>query len=558
MDKKLKSALSLVLVFMLSFVSGCNISNGTTKQSGSNHSISASGNYNIDAVNTVLSSFSDKLEASFGIIDDAGLYDESNAVKISLYKNTAICSEESVYIEGGTITISKSGTYIISGILDEGLINVNAKASDEIRLVLLNADITSHFGSAIKLKSASQVTLTLPEGTKNQLSTKTQLESDVPDDSSTHACISASCDLIINGFGELSIISDSGNGIKCDQKLCISAGGLTLNSAKHGIRVQDELYIVFVDLIIKSGGDGIHIEVKSSGSGELLILDGNFNIDSKGDGISTSGCMRLYGGSYEIHTGEGSSSITLRSDSQGWINQQQPNKSDSPSQKGLKAEGEIAISNGKFVIDTVDDCLHSGQNIGILNGDFILQSGDDAIHSDLNVLIETGHFDIPYCCEGIEGITVTILGGDFSITSSDDGINAADDSSILNMRDDPFAVSEDCYIIIDGGSFIITADGDCIDSNGNLIINGGTLELTCNGNGNTAIDVSGVYTNNGGIVATNDGSEKQNSGIMHPGRIGMPPGDMGGRPEGTPPAGIGNIPGGAGDLPKNTPVPSGQ
>ena len=58
-----------------------------------------------------------------------------------------------------------------------------------------------------------------------------------------------------------------------------------------------------------------------------------------------------------------------------------------------------------------------------------------------------------------------------------------------------------------------------MDSNGDLTINGGTLNLTCNGSGDTALDCDGTYTNNGGDVTTNDGSES------NPGQMG---GGMGG------------------------------
>ena len=40
-----------------------------------------------------------------------------------------------------------------------------------------------------------------------------------------------------------------------------------------------------------------------------------------------------------------------------------------------------------------------------------------------------------------------------------------------------------------------------------MTINGGTLALTCNGDGDTAVDCDGTYTNNGGDLTTNDGSE---------------------------------------------------
>lgn len=111
----------------------------------------------------------------------------------------------------------------------------------------------------------------------------------------------------------------------------------------------------------------------------------------------------------------------------------------------------------------------------------------------------------------------------------DDGINAAggaDSSGFGGARSgqEQFAASSNSFIIINGGSFAIVSTGDCIDSNGSLTINGGTLKLTCNGSGNTAIDCDGTYANNGGDVTTNDGSES-NPGQMGGGMAG--PGGMG-------------------------------
>ena len=110
------------------------------------------------------------------------------------------------------------------------------------------------------------------------------------------------------------------------------------------------------------------------------------------------------------------------------------------------------------------------------------------------------------------GVQVVIVKEGSDITSVDDGINSADgtDSSGFGGArpgQEQFASSSDSFITINGGDFVIVSTGDCVDSNGTLTINNGTLDLTCNGSGNTAIDCDGTYTNNGGDVTTNDGSE---------------------------------------------------
>ena len=63
-----------------------------------------------------------------------------------------------------------------------------------------------------------------------------------------------------------------------------------------------------------------------------------------------------------------------------------------------------------------------------------------------------------------------------------------------------------------------------------MTVNGGTLDLTCNGNGDTALDCDGTYTNDGGDITTNDGSE-DNPGQMGGGKGGAQLG--GGRQDGT-------------------------
>lgn len=84
------------------------------------------------------------------------------------------------------------------------------------------------------------------------------------------------------------------------------------------------------------------------------------------------------------------------------------------------------------------------------------------------------------------------------------------------------------------------SDSDCIDSNGSLTITGGTLDLTCNGNGNTALDASGAYSWTGGDITTNDGSE---NGAGGRGGMGggkddkMPGGAGGGKLQGSDPGG---------------------
>ena len=110
--------------------------------------------------------------------------------------------------------------------------------------------------------------------------------------------------------------------------------------------------------------------------------------------------------------------------------------------------------------------------------------------------VKGGNIGIIKCCEGIEAHYITIDGGKLDIVSTDDGINATDP----NGTDEKMRAQE-CSITVNGGEIHLNADGDGFDTNGTLVINGGTV--TVDGpqmNDNAALDATGGYYVNGGTV----------------------------------------------------------
>ncbi len=75
------------------------------------------------------------------------------------------------------------------------------------------------------------------------------------------------------------------------------------------------------------------------------------------------------------------------------------------------------------------------------------------------------------CAEGFESNNdLTINGGTINITAADDGLNVGD------------------LLVINGGNINIDSNGDGLDSNGSLEINGGTIFVSGGNNGNGPID----------------------------------------------------------------------
>ena len=439
-------------------------------------------------------------------------YDESQVIDITLSGASASCDADGVAISGNQVVISAEGIYRLSGTLEDGQIVVNAADTDKVQLVLDGATIHSATSAAIYALEADKVFVTLAEGAENALSNGGSYVA--IDDNNIDSVIFAKTDLTLNGSGSLTIQAQAGHGVVSKDDLVVTGGSYAVTAASHGMTSKDSVAIAGGTFTITSGKDGIHAEnTEDTTLGALYIADGSYTIHAQGDAISASGALQIDGGTFDLTTGNGSASVDMStSDSftpgrpgTTAIQETTSTEEDTTSQKGIKGESTYTINGGSFIIDSADDCLHAGGVMVLAAGEFDLSSGDDAVHCDDALTIHGGTFTIPYCYEGIEGLSITIEDGVFDISSNDDGLNAAGgaDSSGFGgfggRPQDTFASISDSFIII----------------------NGGTLNLTCNGNGDTALDCDGTYTNNGGDVTTNDGSESNPGGMTGGGGGGM-------------------------------------
>jgi len=114
----------------------------------------------------------------------------------------------------------------------------------------------------------------------------------------------------------------------------------------------------------------------------------------------------------------------------------------------------------------------------------------------------------------LESAVITINTGDIQINASDDGINLASgaDGSGMNTDmpgggggkhggpgQDMFAESGSYYLYINGGTILVDADGDGIDSNGSIEMTGGTMVVNGPTNSaNGALDYMGTRNISGG------------------------------------------------------------
>lgn len=383
---------------------------------------------------------------------------EVETVDWSNYKTKEIELKES-------LTIAEEGIYILKGTIEDGLITINTKKN--VKLILNNVNITNTKGPAIYIENANVVEIETQKGTTNSLTDGKTYE---VTDEDIDGCIYSKDNLILSGEGTLKITSNYQDGIVSKDNLKITSSTYIINSKDDAIRGKDSVVIEDGTFNIKAGNDGIKsTNEEDSNKGYIIINNGIININSTNDAIQAQTQLIIKDGKFSIATTGNAST---------------------DSAKGLKAETLIKINGGSFEITTTDDGIHSNGDINIAAGKFKIKSEDDGIHADGMIEINNGTFEIT-AAEGIEATYVKINDGTINISATDDGINAGNKSSAYSVK-----------IEINGGNITITmgqGDTDGVDSNGDIIINGGTISVT----GQSTFDYDGTGTINGGTVICN-------------------------------------------------------
>lgn len=411
-----------------------------------------------------------------------------------------------------SIKITEDGVYNLTGTIKDGSITIKTKGN--VKLVLNNVSITNSNGPAIYVESAADVVVELVDKSNNYL----EDGDNYTVDTNEAGTIYSKSDITFQGSGTLNVISNKKDAIVGKDDLKIVSGTYKISSSGDGIRGKDSVYIKNGNFTIDSKNDAIKSTNETNESkGFVLIENGDFTITSDLDGIEAKTNLLIENGTFNITSGGGKENST-KSQSNGYGNFGKPygyNNSTSilnGSTKSIKAGNNITIKNGTFNLNTADDGIHSNNYVGIENGDFKITAGDDGIHGDGLVEINGGTYDIE-ASEGIESTYVKINSGTVSISASDDGINASNKSNEYNV-----------VVEINGGFITIkmaAGDTDGIDSNGNIYVNGGTINIT----GSSTFDYDGEAKYTGGTIIENGVETNKITNSM----MGGPGGNKGGQ-----------------------------
>lgn len=419
-------------------------------------------------------------------------YTTANATLVTLTDSSATAKGKytGYEIDGTDVSITAAGTYVFSGDCDNGSITVK-KGVTGVTIVLNGLTLTNDDSAAITLNKTAEASLIAAAGTTN-----TVADTEGSNDENAAVKVKSGASLSISGTGTLTVDGNAKNGIKgaADAVITVAEVKLNINAANDGLSCDDELNITGGTLSITAGGDAVKASPDTDDTenpdttslGNVTIKGGTLTLNAAEDGVQADGDLTITGGTFDV-TANGGHTTTLTDDS--------------ASCKGFKAGKTLTVTGGTLTVDSADDALHANADVSITGGTLTLAAGDDAVHADNDLVIgakgssstTTPKISITASYEGLEGTTVNVYSGDIDVAASDDGVNAA--SSQLGERSDKYAIN------IAGGDLYIDAGSDGLDSNNDISMTGGKVEVYgADAMMDAAIDYDGTFTLSGGTL----------------------------------------------------------
>ena len=220
---------------------------------------------------------------------------------IKLNGNSITSDSEFAKAQGSVLTITHSGTYNISGKLDDGqiIVNIPDETADPgtVKLVFGGVQITGKNAPAILVQNADKTSLTVADGTENTI---TDGETAYSGDYLDTAVIEAKDDFTIKGgdtgTGKLTVTANTQTAIVCNNDLKFTGGDITIETLNatdknDAIKGKTSVTVKGGKLTINAEGDGL-----KSSKGSVLIEGGEVNIKSGKDAIQAETELTIGGG----------------------------------------------------------------------------------------------------------------------------------------------------------------------------------------------------------------------------------------------------------------------
>lgn len=389
---------------------------------------------------------------------------EDNTVAVSYNGSTAsvvvagnIARYVSAQVDGANVTLQQSDevadetcgeiTYSLSGASTDG--SFVLQGSYKATVELRGLQLTSLSGAAIDLQDGKRISLSVKKDTENVLADATG--------GSQKGCIVCKGHLELKGKGSLTVYGNTAHGIY--SKEYVEMKNCTLNvlsAVKDGLNCNQ--YFMIESGVLNVSGvadDGVQVSYKDDTDREA----------------EDTGTITISGGTLNV-------SVT------------------GTATKGLKADGDVVVTGGEITVTTSgggkwDDtdaktkastCISADGKVQIDGGTLSLSSsgsGGKGISSDGELIINGGE------------ITVSTTGGMYAYVNGTEYTNYTGNTDRLtsDQKSSPKGMKAD----------------------GNVTINGGTINVSTVGNGGEGIESKAVLTVNDGTIVVNSNDDAINS-----------------------------------------------
>jgi len=364
----------------------------------------------------------------------------SGTITITSALNDGIHAKDGVSITGGTIDVKSTGDAIDG---DEGYIDISGgsftavNTADDAKGMVCDSTMTISGGTLNITMSGKQSKglragqcMTLSGGTINITSSGGVYLAASGSGYDPSYSSAIKCDTLITMSGADMIITCSGvagKGISSDQDLLMTGGTVRITNSGGGAAytnasaTKDAYNATGITADRNINIEGGTLTVTCSGAG--------------GKGLSSDGTLTI---------GTSANTPTVNLTTTG--NKITIATNDYAEAKTVKSDGAITVNNGIVT----------------------LASNDDGLKSEASITINGGTVNLTKSVEGMEAPVITVNNGNVSIVASDDSFNATQGNG--------GEANDGSYLNIHGGSIMANSTtGDALDSNGNIVMTGGTI-----------------------------------------------------------------------------------
>ena len=417
-------------------------------------------------------------------------YDESRSTQITLADQTATVTGQGASFSDQTLTITQTGTYVLTGSGKNIKLVVEAADTDQVHLVFQNLTLEGE-GTLLQVNKAQEVVISLAEGSQNALT-----ESQASDDEKVKATIHSQVPLTLNGTGNLTLTALTKNALEVEDDLKVLGGTYAVKAANHGFKAEGALDIEAATLSIEAGKDGLHAEHdETTERANISLNPTQLSIAATEDGVDAGNELTIKGGTITVSQSEEGlearvirqlgGDVTIKSSDDG------VNASAGSSGKTTDTSATSKTTDASITSNSADTSSSVGQattDSATASAPGSKATADPAATSQADQANKDKNQTPPAPPAG----QAPPQGGQ----PRQNGQGPGGMPPGGQEESDP-----SLQIILEGGTLTIDAEGDGIDSNGTASISGGSLVV--NGSvqgGNGPLDAAGDITITGGTV----------------------------------------------------------